>query len=140
MRSWARATMAPRLGNRMPPQGIDWWVDMMGATALSTAHVYLRWVSKIDVAQDLHKVRCPALVLTTTTPRRAYSQTDIEIYRERLPQARVSALAVDGYHVSGTAPDECARITLAFLNGYNSPASLSDAGDGQRITPQQAEF
>ena len=28
MRSWARMTMPPRLGSRMPRRGIDWWVDM----------------------------------------------------------------------------------------------------------------
>lgn len=126
MRSWARMTMPPRLGTSMPPRGIDWWVDMMGRTALSTARVYLRWVSTIDVAQDLDRVKCPALVLATTTPRRAYSKTDVELYQERLPHAEIAAIPVDGYHVSGTAPDECARITLAFLKKYTEVRALSD--------------
>jgi pimeloyl-ACP methyl ester carboxylesterase len=127
MHSWARMTMPPRLGTNMPPRGIDWWVDMMGATALETAHVYLRWVSTLDVAKDLGKVKCPVLVLTTTTPRRAYSRTDMELYREGLPHAEISAIAVDGYHVSGTAPDACARIALGFLRKHTAPDALSDA-------------
>jgi pimeloyl-ACP methyl ester carboxylesterase len=128
MRSWARMTMPPRLGSGMPPRGIDWWVDMMGKTALATAHVYLRWVSTINVAQDLHKVKCPALVLTTATPRRAYSKTDVELYKEGLPHAEIAAIEVDGYHVSGTAPDESARITLGFLKKHTAVEALSDAG------------
>jgi 3-oxoadipate enol-lactonase len=128
VRSWARQTMPPRLGSAMPAGGIDWWVDMMGKTALTTAHVYLRWVSGIDVANDLPRVKCPALVLTTSTPRRAYSKTDVKLYAEKLPQAEVATLDVDGYHVSGTAPDDCARITLRFLSRYTSPAALSDPG------------
>jgi hypothetical protein len=60
-------------------------------------------------------VKCPALVLTTETPRRGYSRSDIDIYREKLPQAQIVALPVDGYHVGATDPDECARIALAFL-------------------------
>ena len=126
MRSWARMTMPPRLGASMPPRGIDWWVDMMGATALATAHVYLRWVSTIDVARDLHRVKCPALVLTTTTPRRAYSKTDVELFKEGLPHAEFTALDVDGYHVSGTAPDASARATLRFLKKHTEAATLSD--------------
>lgn len=101
---------------------------VMGQTALATAHVYLRWVSTIDVAKDLHKVKCPVLVLTTTTPRRAYSRTDVELYRESLPQAEIAAIPVDGYHVSGTAPDQSARITLDFLKRHSEDSALSDAG------------
>ena len=127
VRSWASETMPPRLGSRMPPAGIDWWVDMMGATALETAHVYLRWVSSIDVAKDLHKVKCPALMLTTSTPRRAYSKSDGEVYREKLPHAEIAVIDIDGYHVSGSAPDASARATLEFLRKYTAVAALSDA-------------
>jgi pimeloyl-ACP methyl ester carboxylesterase len=130
VRSWARETMPPRLGSRMPQAGLDWWVDMMGATALETAHVYLRWVSSIDVAKDLHKVKCPALMLTTATPRRAYSRSDGDVYREKLPHAEIAVIDVDGYHVSGSAPDASARATLAFLRKHTNADALSDAGTG----------
>ncbi len=118
MRSWARMTMPPRLGSIMPPRGIDWWVDMMGSTSIETAHAYLRWVSTINVGPDLSRVNCPALVLTTTTPRRAYSKADADVYRTGLPHAEVAALAVDGYHVAASAPDDCAPIVLDFLRRY----------------------
>jgi pimeloyl-ACP methyl ester carboxylesterase len=81
--SWARETMPPRLGTGMPREGFDWWVDLMGRTAIETA--------------------------------RAYSRSDVEVYRERLPHAEIVALPGDGYHVSATNPDECARTTLDFL-------------------------
>jgi 3-oxoadipate enol-lactonase len=129
MRSWARITMPPRLGAGMPPGGIDWWVDMMGSTSLETAHVYLRWVSNIDVAKDLRKVKCPALVLTTATPRRAYSKGDLDIYRKDLPQAEIVSIPVDGYHVSGSAPDECARVTRRFLKKHTRQSAISDQSE-----------
>jgi pimeloyl-ACP methyl ester carboxylesterase len=115
VRSWAKETMPPRLGSSMPPEGAEWWVDLMGRTAIETARAYMRWVSTIDVGATLHEVKCPALVLTTTSPRRAYSRSDIDVYRERLPQARIVALPGDGYHVSASSPDACAEATLAFL-------------------------
>lgn len=115
VRSWAKETMPPRLGSAMPPEGMAWWIDLMGRTALQTARAYMRWVSTIDVGATLHEVKCPALVLTTTSPRRAYSRSDIDIYRERLPHAEIVALPGDGYHVAASYPDDCARITLDFL-------------------------
>ena len=118
MRSWARTTMAARMGSRMPPRGIDWWVDMMGATAVSTAHAYLRWVVTIDVRPDLPAIECPTLVLTTESARR--SQSELDAYRTGLRQAEYVRLAIDGYHAAGSAPDEAARATLEFLRRIDS--------------------
>ena len=115
VKSWARHSMPPRLGSRMPPAGFEWWVELMGSTRIETARAYMHWVSGIDVGATLHEVKCPALVLTTESPHRAYSRSDIDVYREKLPQAKIVALPVDGYHVGATDPDECARIALKFL-------------------------
>ena len=113
MRSWARSTMAARLGAKMPPRGIDWWVDMMGATAVSTAHAYLRWVVTIDVRPDLPKIACPTLVLTTESKRR--SDAELDAYRSGLRRGEFVKLPIDGYHAAGSAPDESACATLEFL-------------------------
>lgn len=118
VRSWARATMPPRLGSAMPPEGLEWWAELMGRTSMATARAYMKWVSSLDVAADLHKVRCPSLVLTTTTPRRSYSRSDIDVYREKLSHAEIVALAVDGYHVAASAPDAAAAATLEFLGRH----------------------
>jgi len=115
VKSWARDSMPPRLGSRMPAEGFEWWVDLMGSTRIETARAYMRWVSGIDVGATLQEVKCPALVLTTESPRRAYSRSDIDVYREKLPQAEIVALPVDGYHVGATDPDTCAQIALRFL-------------------------
>jgi 3-oxoadipate enol-lactonase len=113
MRSWARSTMRPRMGAAMPERGIDWWVDMMGATAVSTAHAYLRWVAGIDVRPDLPRIRCPVLVLNTNSGRR--SQNELNAYREGLRVAEFVTIPIDGYHAAGSAPDQCARAVLDFL-------------------------
>ena len=118
VKSWARDTMPPRLGSNstgVSPEAFEWWVNLMGSTRIETARAYMRWVSNIDVGKTLNEVKCPALVLKTETPRRAYSQGDYDVYRDKLPHAKVVALPVDGYHVGATHPDECARITREFL-------------------------
>jgi hypothetical protein len=77
-------------------------------------------VSSIDVGVTLDQVKCQALVIATESPRRGYSRTDSDIYREKLPQAELVALPVDGYHVGATDPDECARIALTFLQKHGA--------------------
>lgn len=87
----------------------------LGATRIETARAYMRWVSHIDAGATRHEVKCPVPVLTTQSPRRAYSRSDIDVYREKRPQAEIVALAVDGYHVRATDPDQCARVAREFL-------------------------
>jgi 3-oxoadipate enol-lactonase len=115
MKSWARETMPPRLGSSMPPEGLEWWVELMGRTSIETARAYMRWVSGLDVGATVGELKRPVFVLTTSAPRRAYSRSDMEVYRERLPHAKVLALPRDGYHVAASYPDECALAVLEFI-------------------------
>jgi len=118
MRSWARRTQRERMGSRMPEAGIDWWSDMMGATALSTAHAYLRWVSAIDIREDIKRVRCPTLVIGTDTARRGRSV--FESWQKTIPNSELAILPVDGYHAAGTDPDGTARVALDFIERHLS--------------------
>ena len=120
MRSWARRTMRNRLGSRMPERGIDWWVDLMGATAVSTAHAYLRWVGPIDIREDIKRIKCPTLVIGTNAAgkdREAMSK-----WQQTIPGSELAILPIDGYHASGTDPDGTARITLEFIAKHSRSA------------------
>ena len=96
-------------------EAFEWWVNLMGATRIETARAYMHWVSNIDVGQTLDQVKCPVLILKTESPRRAYSRGDSGVYEKKLPQAKIVALPVDGYHVGATHPDDCVRHTREFL-------------------------
>lgn len=113
VRSWARRTQRERLGSQMPEAAINWWSDMMGETALSTAHAYLRWVSSIDIREDIKRIRCPTLVIGTDTTRRGRSV--FESWQKTIPNSELAILALDGYHAAGTDPDGTALVTLDFL-------------------------
>lgn len=117
LRSWAEQTMAPRLGSAIPPAGVEWCIDLMGRTSIETARAYMRWVSSLDVGATLHQVTRPTLVLTTSAPRRAYSRSDVEVYRKRLPHAKVVALPGDGYHVAASYPEACVKALKDFIAG-----------------------
>ena len=97
----------------MPDAGIDWWSDMMGATALSTVHAYLRWVSTIDIREDIRRIRCPTLVIGTDTARRG--RAVFERWQKTIPGSELVILPIDGYHAAGSDPDATARVTLDFI-------------------------
>jgi hypothetical protein len=98
-RSWARMTMRERMGSTMRERGIDWWVDMVGATAVSTAHAYLRWVGGID------------------TTRRG--KAVFEEWQRTIPNSELAILPLDGYHAAATDPDLTAKTVLDFLGGHS---------------------
>jgi pimeloyl-ACP methyl ester carboxylesterase len=113
VRSWAKRTQRDRMGSRMPEAGIDWWSDMMGATAVSTFHAYMRWVAAIDIREDIKRIRCPALVIGTDTARRG--RAEFEAWQRTIPNSELCILPLDGYHAGGTDPDGTARVTLDFI-------------------------
>jgi len=47
----------------------------MVRTAIETARTYVLWVSNPDAAPMLDEMKCSALVLTTTAPRRGYGRS-----------------------------------------------------------------
>ncbi len=116
VRSWARATMRKRLGSKMPERGIDWWVDMMGATAASTCHAYMRWVGAIDIREDVKRITRPTLVIGTDTKHRGKSE--FESWQKTIPNSEFKVIACDGYHAAGTDPEATAAAVLEFIGRH----------------------
>jgi pimeloyl-ACP methyl ester carboxylesterase len=116
VRAWAKRTQRDRMGSRMPEAGIEWWSDMMGMTALSTVHAYMRWVGAIDIREDIKRIRCPTLVIGTDTGRR--SRSVFEGWQKTIPGSELQILPIDGYHAAGTDPDGTARVTLDFIGRH----------------------
>jgi 3-oxoadipate enol-lactonase len=117
VRSWARTTMRKRLGSRMPERGIDWWADMMGATATSTCHAYMRWVGAIDIREDVKRITCPTLVIGTDTPWRGAE--NFQSWQRTIPGSEFNIIPYDGYHAAGTDPDATASVVLDFLGRHS---------------------
>lgn len=119
MEAWARKTMPRRLGTDMPPEAVEWWVRLTARTPKATALGLFSVVSGIDVTDDLPRIRCPALVITTDSARRPVAKT--REWQSLIPNSKLIALPGDAYHPAVSAPDACARATLEFLDSINSP-------------------
>jgi pimeloyl-ACP methyl ester carboxylesterase len=116
MRSWAKRTQRSRMGTQMPEAGIEWWSNMMGQTAVSTAHSYLRWVGGIDIREDIKRIRCPTLVIGTDTGHRG--RAVFESWQKTIPNSELVMLPLDGYHAAATDPDMTASVTRTFIDKH----------------------
>ena len=116
---WARRTMAGRLGSRFPQEGAQWWIDLMGRTAQSTQVGFATKISPTDITDDLPRIQCPTLVITTE----GSALGSVEVTRgwqEKIPNSRLLVLPGNSYHVAASDSDRCAQETLQFIAEQSS--------------------
>lgn len=116
---WARDTMAKRLGSDFPPAGIEWWIKLMGRTASSTQLGFISAVPKVDLTQDLLKIRCPVQVITNQD-NPLYPVAVVRAWQEKIAQSELLVLPGESYHVAATAPVACAKAVLDFIQRHRS--------------------
>jgi pimeloyl-ACP methyl ester carboxylesterase len=67
--SWARRTMAGRLGDGFPAEGALWWTELMGRTAVSTQLGFIGTIAVANITDALPKIKCPTLVKAARSAR-----------------------------------------------------------------------
>jgi pimeloyl-ACP methyl ester carboxylesterase len=113
--AWAKTTMAGRLGSRASAQEIDYWIhNIQGKTPLSTLQGYLRWVPGLDIRDEVQRIQCPSLVITTTGSG-LRTVDSVKAWQQKLAQSELLVIEGDAWHAAGAYPDICAKAALAFL-------------------------
>lgn len=112
--SWARSTMSGRLGSQFPAEGFEWWAKLMGRTPLSTSLGFVSTIPGWDVAEDLPRIACPTLVITTEGSALG-SVEEVSAWQRKIPRSTLLVLPGDSFHVAATDPDRCARETFDFI-------------------------
>lgn len=113
--AWVRETTGGRLGTSLPPQAIDWWVDLMSKTPQSTLEAFLRMVPTVDVSADLPRIRCPAVIITTTGSGLGTVES-VRSWQQQIADSTLEVLPGDSYHVAATDADTCARIVREYFD------------------------
>ena len=115
VKNWARSTMPGRLGSLASEQEITWWVDhVQGLTPKSTLIGYLQWVPKLDLREEVLRVRCPCLIISTS----GNGLRTVESVKEWQTQMQQSSLLVidgDAWHAAAAYPEQCAIAAKQFL-------------------------
>jgi len=111
---WARRTMSGRLGSNFPPEGIEWWIQHMGRTTVSTQVGFFPKIADADITDALPKIRCPTLVITTEGSGLA-SVEETRAWQRVIPRSELLVLPGNSYHVAASDADCCAAATLDFI-------------------------
>ncbi|HUC10506.1 MAG TPA: alpha/beta hydrolase [Stellaceae bacterium] len=111
---WARQTMGGRLGSDFPAEGVEWWIQFMGRTAVSTQIGFMKTIACADIRADIPNIRCPTLVITTDASGLA-SVDETRAWQRQIPNSRLVVLPGNSYHVAATHAERCAAETLEFI-------------------------
>lgn len=111
---WARRTMAGRLGKNFPPEGTEWWIQMMARTPVSSQLCFVKNIPKADITSDLPRIKCPTLVITTEGSALG-SVDSMRQWQQLIPDSRLLVLPGDSYHVAASDAERCAQETLKFM-------------------------
>ena len=111
---WARRTMSGRLGQHFPAEGVEWWIQMMARTPVSTQLCFVKNIPKADITADLPRIQCPTLVITTEGS--ALGSVDaMREWQVMIPNSRLLVLPGDSYHAAASDAELCAAETLKFI-------------------------
>jgi len=111
---WARRTMAGRLGDRFPAEGIEWWIKFMGRTPVSTLVGFNATINYSDIRADVPKIACPTLVITTDESGLA-SVEETRAWQETIRGSELLVIPGNSYHVAASDAERCAQATLDFI-------------------------
>ncbi len=118
--AWARSTMAGRLGSKMSKQEFEYWVkNIQGKTPLSTLQGYLRWVPGLDIREEVLRIRCPSLIITTTGSG-LRSVDSVKAWQDKLADSELLVIEGDAWHAAGAYPDICASAAARFLARFRA--------------------
>jgi pimeloyl-ACP methyl ester carboxylesterase len=111
---WARRTMTGRLGSRFPPEGLEWWIQFMGRTAVSTQVGFIPAIADSDITDTLPRIKCPTLVITTEGSALG-SVEEVRAWQSMIPRSELLVLPGNSYHVAASDPERCAQAALDFI-------------------------
>jgi 3-oxoadipate enol-lactonase len=111
---WARRTMAGRLGSDFPPEGVEWWIQFMGRTAVSTQIGFMKTIACADIREDVPQIQCPTLVVTTDGSGLA-SVEATTAWQQQIPNSTLLVLPGNSYHVAASHAARSAEATLDFI-------------------------
>jgi pimeloyl-ACP methyl ester carboxylesterase len=123
---WARRTMAGRLGDAFPPEGVEWWTKFMGRTAVSTLIGFNKHINYADIRADLPKIRCPTLVIVTEESGLG-SVERTRAWQQTIPDSELLVVPGNSYHVAATHAEQCAAATMDFIERSGARASAGGA-------------
>ncbi len=111
---WIRSSMMGRLGDAFPAEGYEWWIQFMSRTAVSTEIGFTSTISCTDIADDIKRITCPTLVITTEQSLLGSTEQN-KAWQQSIPGSKLLVLPGNSYHVAVSEAEKCAIATRDFI-------------------------
>ena len=102
-----------------PAEGAEFWGKMMGKTVASTMIGFSASIPYVDIREDLKRIQCPTLVMTTEGSALGTVEATRE-WQQTIPRSELRVISGDSYHVAATDPERCAEETLQFIRSHSA--------------------
>jgi 3-oxoadipate enol-lactonase len=110
---WAQGGQSARLGSAFPEEGARWWTRYMARMPVSSQVGWIATIACADIRQDIPRIRCPTLVITTEGSGLS-SVEETREWQQAIPDSTLLVLPGDSYHAAVSHARECAEATLDF--------------------------
>ena len=70
--------------------------------------------SGLDIRDEVLKIKCPSLVITTTGSG-LRTVDSVKAWQQKLAQSELLVIDGDAWHAAGAYPDVCASAAIKFL-------------------------
>jgi 3-oxoadipate enol-lactonase len=114
LEAWAQRGMAGRLGDKFPAAGAEYWTHYMARTAVSTQIGFISTIACVDITDDIPRIQCPTLVITTAESGLASIEQNRK-WQQQIANSRLLVLPGNSYHAAVTDAEQCAQATIDFI-------------------------
>jgi 3-oxoadipate enol-lactonase len=97
------------------PARANWILDELARTGAAESLAMHKWVHTVSLIDDLHKIKCPALIVTGEHDTLT-DLNDAQIMADRIPNSRVEILRDRPHNIAYTHPKETATVVRRFLD------------------------
>jgi len=86
----------------------------MGRTDKNTQIGFMGTIACADITQDIPKIRCPTLVITTEESGLASVEAN-RAWQQKIPDSKLLVMPGNSYHVAVSDAEACAKAAADFI-------------------------
>jgi pimeloyl-ACP methyl ester carboxylesterase len=113
--AFLRETIADRMDlSQVEPGFVDWFIAESARNKVESLARFVPTVAVIDHTADLHKIRCPVMVVAPGADP-IHLIDEYELLRREIKQCEFIVYEGLPHNITDTVPDRCAKELLRFL-------------------------
>lgn len=116
--AFLRETIADRMDlSQVEPGFVDWFIAESARNKVESLARFVPTVAVIDHTADLHKIRCPVMVVAPGADP-IHLIDEYELLRREIKQCEFIVYEGLPHNITDTVPDRCAKELLRFLKSH----------------------